>query len=264
MKPDSRKEAAVLLSTGRLALDKMGILPLSVRPSSEIDAYAVQDLLHREISDGGFGELVGHKIGCTTAVMQSFLDIDNPCSGGVFDSTVQYNSGTFKFNQLLHPGVECEIAVRLGVDLTMTGTPYDIDSVAPAVESVMPAIEVVDDRWVDYKSVDTPTLIADDFFGAGCVLGTPLKDWSIAELPKVKGSMFINDKPVGSGVGSDIMNHPFKALAWLANSMSERGRGLFAGEFVLLGSLVETKWVELGDVVTIEQVGLGTATAHFV
>ena len=76
--------------------------------------------------------------------------------------------------------------------------------------------------------------------------------------------MLINDKPVGSGVGSDIMGHPFKALAWLANSMSERGRGLFAGEFVLLGSLVETRWVELGDVVTIEQVGLGTATAHFV
>jgi 2-keto-4-pentenoate hydratase len=36
------------------------------------------------------------------------------------------------------------------------------------------------------------------------------------------------------------------------------------GEFVLLGSLVETKWVERGDVVTIEQPGIGVATARFV
>ena len=48
---------------------------------------------------------------------------------------------------------------------------------AGAVASCMAGMEIVDDRYVDYKSLDTPTLIADDFFDAGCVLGSAVSDW---------------------------------------------------------------------------------------
>ena len=256
------QHAASALSAGRLARERMGLLPADLRPSDEAEAYRVQDALHGLIEAGGLGSPAGHKIGCTTPVMQSFLGIRNPCAGAVFDSTVREVSGSFDFDRLLHPGVECEIAVRLGADLPADGAPYDRSTVAPAVYAVMAAIELVDDRWLDYKSVDTPTLIADDFFGAGCVLGPPLHDWQQLDLTAVEGSMYINGTSVGSGTGADIMGHPFEALAWLANSMSGRGRGLRAGELVLLGSLVETKWVERGDLVTIEQPGLGSASAQ--
>ena len=53
------------------------------------------------------------------------------------------------------------------------------------------------------------------------------------------------------------MGHPLEALAWLANSLAQRGRGILAGEFVSLGSLVQTVWVNKGDVVTIDIAGLG-------
>lgn len=255
--------AASALSAGRLAYERMGLLPSDMRPGDEADAYRVQDALHGLLEAGGFGIPAGHKIGCTTPVMQSFLGIPNPCAGAVFDSTVREVSGSFDFDRLLHPGVECEMAVRLGADLPPDDAPYDMDSVAPAVGAVMAAIELVDDRWSDYKSVDTPTLIADDFFGAGCVLGPPIREWQALDLTAVEGSMYINGTCVGSGTGADIMGHPFEALAWLANSMAGRGRGLRAGEFVLLGSLVETKWVERGDLVTIDQPGLGSASAQF-
>ena len=257
------RHAASALSAGRLAYERMGLLPSDLRPADEAEAYRVQDDLHALLEDGGMGGPAGHKIGCTTPVMQSFLGIPNPCAGAVFDSTVREVSGSFDFDRLLHPGVECEMAVRLGVDLPTGGAPYDRSTVAPAVDAVMAAIELVDDRWVDYKSVDTPTLIADDFFGAGCVLGAPVHDWQGLDLTAVQGSMYINGTSVGSGTGADIMGHPFEALAWLANSMAGRGRGLREGEFVLLGSLVETKWVERGDLVTIEQPGLGAASAQF-
>ena len=257
------RHAASALSAGRLAYERMGLLPSDLRPADEAEAYRVQDDLHTLLEDGGMGSPAGHKIGCTTPVMQSFLGIPNPCAGAVFDSTVREVSGSFDFDRLLHPGVECEMAVRLGVDLPADGAPYDRSTVTPAVDAVMAAIELVDDRWVDYKSVDTPTLIADNFFGAGCVLGAPVHDWQGLDLTAVQGSMYINGTSVGSGTGADIMGHPFEALAWLANSMAARGRGLREGEFVLLGSLVETKWVERGDLVTIEQPGLGAASAQF-
>ena len=45
--------------------------------------------------------------------------------------------------------------------------------VAGAVEAYMPAIEIVDERYADWPRTEAATLIADDFFAAGCVLGEP-------------------------------------------------------------------------------------------
>jgi 2-oxo-3-hexenedioate decarboxylase/2-keto-4-pentenoate hydratase len=127
----------------------------------------------------------------------------------------------------------------------------------------MAAIEVVDDRYEDYRSLDVPTLIADDFFNAGCVLGEPLEAWRELELAGLRGRMTINGVEVGTGSGADILGHPLEALAWLADALAARGRHLNAGEFVLLGSVVETRWVEPGDRVEIEIEGLGSARAEF-
>ena len=127
----------------------------------------------------------------------------------------------------------------------------------------MAAIEVVDDRYVDYRSLDTPTLIADDFFNAAWVLGEPVESWREIDLARVSGRMTINGDEVGTGAGGDILGHPLAALAWLANALAARGRSLAAGEFVLLGSVVQTRWVEAGDLVEVEIEGLGQASCHF-
>jgi 2-keto-4-pentenoate hydratase len=127
----------------------------------------------------------------------------------------------------------------------------------------MAAIEVVEDRYVDYPSLDTPTLIADDFFGAGCVLGEEAEGFNPFELPEVSAAMLINGQEVGAGVGTDILDHPLDALVWLADSMAERGFGLHQGEFVLLGSLVETNWLEPGDEVVVVNEPFGKVRATF-
>ncbi len=76
--------------------------------------------------------------------------------------------------------------------------------------------------------------------------------------------MAINGAVAGRGHGRDILGHPLEALAGLANSLAARGRALRAGEFVLLGSLVATKWMQRGDEAAIEIEGLGRAAARFV
>jgi 2-oxo-3-hexenedioate decarboxylase/2-keto-4-pentenoate hydratase len=119
----------------------------------------------------------------------------------------------------------------------------------------MAAIEIVDDRYEDWRTTDTPTLIADDFFAAGCVLGDPVAD--PGDPAALTGTTSINGVEAGRGVGRDVMGHPLNALAWIASSLAERGKHLRAGEIVLLGSLVETKWLSRGDEVAIEVSGLG-------
>jgi 2-keto-4-pentenoate hydratase len=69
--------------------------------------------------------------------------------------------------------------------------------------------------------------------------------------------MEINGVPVGEGSGALVMGHPFEALLWLARSRHARGLGLEKGHVILLGSLVETRWVNAGDTVTIQVDQLG-------
>jgi len=76
----------------------------------------------------------------------------------------------------------------------------------------------------------------------------------------VSARMLINGKAVGAGLGTDVMGEPLDALAWLANTLVRRGKYLRAGEFVLLGSLVQTHWIELGDEVLIQNDPLGSAS----
>ena len=252
-----------LLAKSRLIGNKIDIIPVDLRPANEEEAYLIQDDLHRHLFDKKYGEIIGHKIGCTTKVMQEYLGISNPCVGGVYDVNVNYYEGNYKFNKFISPGVECEIAVFLGKDLPPQNQLYNKNSVQEAVSDVMASIEIVDDRWFDYKSIDTLSLISDDFFASGCVLGKKIKLDKI-KLPEISGRMLINDELVGTGYGKDMMGDPLEALAWLANFMSKRGKTLKANQFVSLGSIVETKWVNLGDSVHIEIDGLGSAIANFI
>ena len=238
-------------------------LPAELEPRNEADAYAIQDALHPLLANLGWGALVGYKIGCTTRVMQQYLDIPNPCAGAILASTVQHQHGRFAHSDFIRVGVECEIAVLLGDDLGAGDASIDHVAAARAIGACMAAIEIVDDRYVDYRTLGAPTLIADDFFGAGCVLGPAMPGFDPALLAATHASMRIDDREVGTGVGTDILGEPLEALVWLANNLAQRGQRLHAGEFVLLGSLVQTQWVRVGQSVVIHNDRLGTARADF-
>jgi 2-oxo-3-hexenedioate decarboxylase/2-keto-4-pentenoate hydratase len=263
MEAQAIDEAADLLAKARLGRERFAGLPDGLRPVDEAEAYAIQDGLHARLEAAGRGPLVGYKIGCTTAVMQRFLGIDNPCAGGVLQPGVQRRDGAFRHADFLRVGVECEIAVALACDLPGAAAPYDRHNVSAAIGACMAAIEVVDDRYEDYRALDPLTLVADDFFHAGCVLGEPVEDWRGLDLSAARGRMTINGAKVGSGRGGDVLGHPLAALAWLANLHAAHDRPLRAGAFVLLGSVVETRWLEPGDQVEIAIEGLGNASATF-
>jgi 2-oxo-3-hexenedioate decarboxylase/2-keto-4-pentenoate hydratase len=263
MRDEQLAAAAELLARARQAPEPFDSLPESCRPKDETEAYQTQDHLHRQLKAELATTLIGRKIGCTTDVMQRYLGIDNPAAGGLFEGSVHATPAYLDHGGFKCVGVECEIAVRLSDSLPATAVPYDRDNVSKAVATCMAAIEIVDDRYVDYGSLDTPTLIADDFFNAGAVLGPEVKDWRCLDLAGLKGRMAVDGEIVGEGLGAAILGHPFEALAWLANSLNGRDQYLRAGDLILLGSLVQTQWVGKGQTVEITIDDLGTATVHF-
>ncbi len=263
MLDDAIDQAADRLAVVRGGAKPFTSLPAACRPANEAQAYAIQDRLHAKLEGEGYGQIIGHKIGCTTEVMQRYLGIHNPCAGGLFLSSVQEDLGQYRHADFHRVGVECEIAVRLGADLEGGSEPFGWEQVAAAVEACMAAIEIVDDRYVDYKSLDTPTLIADDFFNAGAVLGASVETWRDLDLASLEGRMTINGETFGPGHGADILGHPLNALIWLAEARRMRGQALRRGNVILLGSVVQTRWLEVGDRVDVEIDGLGNVSAEF-
>lgn len=263
MQQDDLRKAAEYISSARMDGRRMSELPQGLRPVDEADAYSVQDEVHRILSANQRGRIVGYKIGCTTPVMQEFLGIPNPCAGALYQPSVYFQEGMLKHASYLHPGVEAELAVFLGADITERAGGHTRNTVADAVQALFVGIEIVDDRWDDYKAIDTPSLIADDFFGAGCVLGDPVTSWRDLDIENLRGEMRINGQVVGTGISGDILGHPLEALAWLANSVTDRGESLHRGQIVMLGSVVQTRWVNHMDEVEVEIDGLGKVTAWF-
>jgi 2-keto-4-pentenoate hydratase len=244
--------------------DRTPLQPLAadVAPQDEADGYRIQEALHKLLA-ADFGALVGYKIGCTSAVMQRYLGIPHPCGGGVFARGVHDSGVSLPAANFVRVGVECEIAVRLAHDLNRSQAPFTADAVAQAVEAYLPAIEIVDDRYADWQTIGAPTLVADDFFAAGCVLGKPVARSASPDLLDIVGRAEINGVEVGRGTGADVLGHPHHALAWLANHLAAGGNALRAGQIVLTGSLVKTVWLKAGDRVTMDLSGLGTVQVSF-
>ncbi len=256
--PEMADPAALIIAAARQARTPLASLPADIAPRDEADGYRVQAAVH-EIVAAEVGQRIGWKIGCTSAVMQNYLGIPHPCAGGVF-ARGAYNSGVLlQYGDYVRVGVECEIAVRLGRDVVAG----DVGGLADAIDSYLPAIEIVDDRYADWRSLEAPTLIADDFFAAGCVLGKAVPRDQAPDLLAVTGRAILNGTEVARGSGADVLGHPHHALAWLVEHLAVQGRQLRAGETVLTGSLVQTLWLNPGDAAVMQLSGLGEVAVRF-
>jgi 2-keto-4-pentenoate hydratase len=256
-----------LAAAQAIAAARHGRIPLQplaadTAPQTEAEGYQIQEAL-RGLLAADFGSPVGYKIGCTSAVMQQYLDIAHPCGGSVFAKGVHPSGASLRTSDYVRVGVECEIAVRLARDLAPSQRPFTADAVAQAIDAYLPAIEIVDDRYSNWQTMGAPTLVADDFFAAGCVLGKPVARSAAPDLLDVIGRAVINGVEISRGTGADVLGHPHHALAWLANHLAADGRTLRAGEIVLTGSLVKTLWLNAGDRVTMDLSGLGSVGATF-
>ena len=229
-------------------------------PESIDEAYQVQEAYQGALSQE-YGAVAGYKIAYTTTALQQASGISEPVAGVILARNVQHSPAVLKSADFLQPGIECEVGVRLGKDLPATGAPYDRDGVSGAVEAVMTAFEVVDNRRTQGQDTQTQllTTISSNILNAGVVLGEPVTDWRGIHLAGCRGYMEINGELVGEGMGSDVMGHPLEPLAWLANALAGHGKELKAGMVVITGSIVPSKWLGSGDSALIEIEGLGKA-----
>ena len=206
--------------------------------SNLTDAYRVQDAyIAATIGDNA---VAGYKIGLTSLRMQTMCGIDQPIRGTVFSGRVFTTGVHVLLRDYHHLGFEFEICVRLGRDLVPDGEKFTPESAGAAVDAVAAAIELVDDRHADYSVLHCDTLVADNSWNAGIVLGafTPPP----SRLDEVEGIAYLDGVEFSRGRGADVLGHPFVPLAWLANHLAASGQSLRKGDVVMTGSIVTTRF----------------------
>jgi 2-keto-4-pentenoate hydratase len=233
-------------------------------PASLAEAYEVQDEVHRLFREAGWGELAGHKIALTSKPIQELCGVDQPARGAIFARTMHPSPATVRLAEFMHLGLEFELGVRLGADLPAAGAPYTRESVAAAVAACMPAFELIEDRGADYGDLDAASILTDKCWCGGVVLGPEVMGWQPLDLASAPVELLWNGEVVDRGVTGAAMGHPFEGLAWLANLLAERGRGMKAGEIVITGSALRTRFPEAGDDVTYRIDGLGETSVRVV
>ena len=214
-------------------------------PAADGDVgYDIQAVLANWLTERGQGNLAGYKVGATAKGMQEALNVSGPVYGHILSGNVLQSGGFFACNLDSRPGIECEIAFRIGDDLPPLAAPYTRDHVAGVIDAAIPAIEIVENRYGDFRHCSLALLTADDFFHKACVLGDPVPDWREIDLPQTVGRTSINGEWVETGRGSDVLGHPLEAVVWLANKLAERGTGLKAGQIVMTGSMTPVHWID--------------------
>jgi len=68
--------------------------------------------------------------------------------------------------------------------------------------------------------------------------------------------------PLGTAAGAAVMGHPAAAVAWLVNTLAERGEHLRTGSVVLTGGLTAPAAVRQGRTLTAEFDQLGSVDAY--
>ncbi len=226
-------------------------LPPEIAPRTLADAYAAQAAL-APLLESQFGPVAGLKIATTTKVMQALMGIGHPCGGLIFARRIHASPANIRLADHVHLVIECELALRLGRDLA--GTSFTAASVAPAVAAVMPAFELVEDRNADYKSTSALSMIADNCWNAGIVVG-PDVPFDPGHAPVgALGRLAINGREAHEGRTED----PLATLAWIANLANQNGRPLTAGMVVITGSVIPTLPIAAGDRFVFSLDGLGS------
>jgi 2-keto-4-pentenoate hydratase len=231
----------------------------SVRPHDRIEAYAIQGGIEKYSSES----LFGWKIAATSEAGQKHINVDGPMAGRILAETVIPDGGAASMAGNEMRVAEPEFAFRMRVDLPARTTPYTVQQVLDAVDTLHPAIEIPDSRFQDFVSAGAAQIIADNACAHLFVLGSPTSaDWRaldlIEERPVVslRGQQFI-------GHGKNVLGDPRVALTWLANELRQLGVTLKAGRIVTTGTCHPPLPIQSGDLCAVDFGSLGKVSVGF-
>ena len=224
------------------------------------DAYAIQDEIRRRKEARG-NRTAGLKCGLTSFAKMKRMGVETPVFGFVSDYMARRDGGEIKISELIHPKVEAEICIVTKAPLKGPGC--HVGAVMAATDFVVPAVEVIDSRYRDFK-FDLKSVIADNTSSSRFVIGGRPRDLDELDLRTLGVVLEINGEVRTMAAGAAVLGHPLAAVAMLANHLGSRGQQIPPGTFVMTGGVTEAIAVKAGDNVAVRFQDLGTVSMRFV
>lgn len=224
------------------------------------DAYAIQDEIRRR-KEGRGNKTVGLKAGLTSFAKMKQMGVEVPVFGFVSDYMSSPDGADIKTSELIHPKVEAEICVVTKAPLSGPGC--HLGAVMAAIDFVVPAVEIIDSRYRDFK-FDLKSVIADNTSASRFVVGGRPRNLDELDLRTLGVVMEKNGGIVAMAAGAAVLGHPLAAVVMLANHLGARGQEIPAGTFIMTGGVTEAIAVQAGDNVAVRFQDLGTVSMRFV
>jgi 2-keto-4-pentenoate hydratase len=208
-------------------------------------AYEVQDQALEQWTPR-FGEIAGWKVGLTSPRMQQLCGVTQPIAGAILASRILASPATIRAADFVRLGLEFELSFRVGA--TPPGEEVvTAESVRQFLDAASASFEVIDDRAADYAALDAPSMVADNSWNRGLVLSTPVAMERLPVLTGIRGVLELGGEQIDAGVTDDVGGDPLVIVAWLANSLRERGRALSPGQWIMTGSMIPTRVATPGE-----------------
>jgi 2-oxo-3-hexenedioate decarboxylase len=222
------------------------------------DAYEVQwALRQRRLAAGA--RLTGLKMGLTSRAKMQQMGVATPIYGFLLDEYC-VPADEVVTSRLIHPRIEPEIAfVTRSV---LEGPGCSIASALAAVDFVIPAIEVIDSRYADFK-FDLPSVVADNASSARYIVGSCARRVAELDLRTLGVVVEKNGEGVAFGAGAAVLGSPAASLAMLANLLAEREQSIPAGTFVMTGGITEAIAAQAADHFAVRFQALGSVSVRF-
>lgn len=223
------------------------------------DAYQVQLVnVGRRVRSGSI--IRGHKVGLSARSMQQMLGVHEPDYGHLFDDMFCYEGETLPAEGFCQPRAEVEVAFVLGK--TLTGPGVTVADVLRSTEYVLPSIEIVDSRVVDWR-IKIEDTIADNASSAALVLGARPTRLTAIDPALIGAALSKNGAVVETGCSGAVLGNPVTAVAWLANKLAQFDVSLEEGHVVMPGSCTRMVPIIQGDLIRADFDRLGHVSIRF-
>jgi 2-keto-4-pentenoate hydratase len=221
-------------------------LPLRLQPQTLADAYAIQnDVVAGLVAQSG-GRCIGYKVACTNEIAQAALQIDRPLFGRLMSQTTSPTGATLAADQFTHRVVEAEFGFRLGAEVDPVDGGHTAASIAPNIDALIPAIEIVDHRFESW-AVGALRVAADNAIHGWWVRGEPVTDWRSHDLAAALVSVTRDGDLVTTGSGAAVLGDPLNVMAWLADELPRFGLQLRRGDVVTTGVATDVFEASAGE-----------------
>ena len=191
---------------------------------------------------------IGWKVGLTSKAIQAQFQVHEPVFGCILES--RPSGHVFAPRDLIAPGFENELCLRLGCDLS---GPITRDQAHAAVDAVYPSLEIIETRGDLTRQL--ALALADNAQQKTVILGAPAP--LPAELETICATVTIDGQTAGTGTGDAVLGNPLHSLMWLSEKLAAFGRGLKAGDFVMSGSFTRQFPILPGNKIRCDFSGVG-------